>query len=229
MTRSFDEASDAYAELVQSSISFAGQEHDFFVRRKAEVLAALVGRHLPGDGRWTGVDVGCGIGAIEHHLTGVFAHLIGVEPSGPSVERAAAALPELEFRVGDGTALPLDDAVADVTFTVNVLHHVDPGARDRVVAEMARVTRPGGLVVAFEHNPLNPLTRLSVARCEFDDGVELLRPREIRRRFTRAGLDPVDRRYILFTPFDVAWQHRVEAKLGWLPFGAQHLLAARRP
>ena len=48
------------------------------------------------------------------------------------------------------------------------------------VAELARVVRPGGLVVVFEHNPLNPLTRLVVSRVTFDDGVRLLRSGERR-------------------------------------------------
>ena len=227
MSAPFDDVSDDYAALVQSSIAFAGQEHAYFARRKADVLRALVGRHLD-DGGLTGVDVGCGVGAMEHHLGGLFERLVGVDPSAASVARSERAHPGLEVLHGDGTALPLGDGVSDVTFTANVLHHVDPGARNSVVAEMARVTRPGGLVVAFEHNPANPLTRLSVARCEFDEGVELVWPRELRRRFSAAGLHPVERRYIVFTPFDVAWQHRIEERIGWLPLGAQHVLAARR-
>ncbi len=227
MTDRFDEASDRYVDLVQDSIAFAGQEHEFFVRRKADALKGLVARHLEA-GPLTAVDVGCGIGAMEHHLEGTFRKIIGVEPSADAAARAAAAHPDVEIHRGDGTALPLDDEISDVTFVVNVLHHVDPPDRDAVIAEMVRVTRPGGLVVAFEHNPANPLTRRSVARCEFDEGVELLWPRETRRRFAAAGLTAVERRYIVFTPFDVAWQHRIESRLGWLPLGAQYHLAARR-
>ena len=39
----------------------------------------------------------------------------------------------------------------------------------------------------YEHNPLNPLTRLAVARSEFDEGVELLTPACIKSVAPRRG------------------------------------------
>ena len=47
----------------------------------------------------------------------------------------------------------------DATYATCVMHHV-PRARWRLFAsELGRVTRPGGTVLTFEHNPYNPLTR----------------------------------------------------------------------
>ena len=74
----------------------------------------------------------------------------------------------------------------------------------------------------------NPLTRRSVNACEFDEGVELLGRRELRSRLGTAGLDEVEHRYIVFSPFDVAWQHRIEHYLGKVPLGAQQYVAGRR-
>ena len=88
--------------------------------------------------------------------------------------------------------------------------------------------RPGGIVAVFEHNPLNPLTRLVVARCEFDEGVQLLSTRKVRELLAHAGLHPLERRYILFFPWRAAFLQRLEARLGPVPLGAQHLTAARR-
>lgn len=228
MTDTFDEAAAGYGDLVQDSIAFAGQEHDFFIRRKADALRSLVARRLGPLEHLTALDVGCGVGSMAAHLVGDFGRLLGVEPSADSLGFARTRVPSMAMARGDGAALPFPDGVADVTFTVNVLHHVEPPDRNAVVDELRRVTRPGGIVVAFEHNPLNPLTRLSVHRCEFDDGVELLWPRELRRRFEEARLTTVERRYILFTPLDVAWQHRVEDRLGRFPLGAQYYVAGRR-
>ena len=50
------------------------------------------------------------------------------------------------------------------------------------VADMVRVTRPGGLVCVIEHNPLNPLTRLAVNRCPFDADAVLLRSGQLAKR-----------------------------------------------
>src|SRR5262249_6602104 len=54
----------------------------------------------------------------------------------------------VEYRLGDGSALPLPDDSVDRCRADTVLQHVaDP---DRTVAEMVRVVRPGGRVVALE-------------------------------------------------------------------------------
>ena len=52
----------------------------------------------------------------------------------------------------------------------------------------------------FEHNPLNPLTRLVVSRVAFDSGVRLLRSGKRRLVFERAGLEQVRAVYTTFLP-----------------------------
>jgi hypothetical protein len=89
------------------------------------------------------------------------------------------------------------------------------------------VTKPAGLAVVFEQNPYNPLTRLAVARCAFDEGVVLATRRRIRRLLEGAGGAIVASRYVLFFPIDRDVARSVEARLGWLPLGAQHYVAAR--
>ncbi len=56
--------------------------------------------------------------------------------------------------VADGYLLPLRDGIADVTFSSNVLEHVaDP---ETFLSELARVTRPGGLIYVSFTNWLSP-------------------------------------------------------------------------
>ena len=93
---------------------------------------------------------------------------------------------------------------------------------------MARVLRPGGLALILEHNPWNPLTRLAVARCPFDDDAILLGPSEATRHLSGAGLVREEKRYILFFPFDARIFRRVESGLGALPLGAQYYVASRK-
>ena len=116
-----------------------------------------------------------------------------------------------------------------MAFASCILHHVEAHERGRVVAEMARVVAPGGLVAVLEHNPANPLTRFVVSRCAFDEGVELLGPEfheesagERRRRSrSRAA-------YIVFFPWRGRLFRRIEARLGSVPLGAQYAVAGRR-
>ena len=59
----------------------------------------------------------------------------------------------LEVKEGSVTELPFDDASFDVTCSFKVLAHVpDIG---KALAEMARVTRPGGVMLAEFYNPLS--------------------------------------------------------------------------
>ncbi|RII17289.1 putative methyltransferase [Streptomyces sp. YIM 130001] len=56
--------------------------------------------------------------------------------------------------LADGYLLPLADGVADVSFSSNVLEHVDdPGT---FLSEMVRVTRPGGLIYVSFTNWYSP-------------------------------------------------------------------------
>lgn len=229
MTASFDDKADRYGELVQSSISFAGQEREYFTRRKADGLTAVTRRLLGDPADLVALDVGAGVGETDSLLAGRFGRLISCDPSSAAVGRATERNQGVPYVVAAGTRLPFSAGAVDLAFAVNVLHHVDPLDRPAFLAELTRVVRPGGAVVAFEHNPWNPLTRLSVARCEFDEGVELLSARELRSGLAQAGLDIVERRYVIFTPFDSAWQHRLEDRIGRLALGAQHYVAARRP
>ena len=226
MEQDFDRYEEGYDELVARSISFSGRDHAFFVEAKARHLLELVRRRLGDPGSLSVLDVGCGHGLVHRHL-GSFGRLEGVDASAAMVERARRENPGVAYREGDATALPVEDAAFDVVFSIGLLHHLEPANRDAALREMKRVTRPRGLVVHFEHNPLNPLTRLAVVRCEFDEGVILLGPRELRRRARAVGLEPAETRYVLFFPWDAAPLRAAERVLRRLPFGAQYYVAVR--
>ena len=225
MSGDFDPYADRYEQLVESSIGFSGQEHDFFLEAKGRALVDVVRRRLGDPGALRALDVGCGGGLMDGHLAAL-GSLTGVDPSESMIEEARAANPRVEYQVADGTELPFADGSFDVAFAVCVLHHVPPPLRPAFVAELARVTRTGGLTVVFEHNPLNPLTRLAVSRCEFDDDAILLGRRETRSRLRAAGTRPVEERYILFFPWRSSLLGRAERALAPLPLGAQYYVAA---
>jgi ubiquinone/menaquinone biosynthesis C-methylase UbiE len=52
---------------------------------------------------------------------------------------------------GDATALPFEDASFDVTHIAFALHDMPPAMRPLVLAEMRRVTRPGGSVIVVDY------------------------------------------------------------------------------
>ena len=228
MSADFDDHAQSYAEDVNGSVAFTGKDVDFFARHKAQNLIDLTRRHLGDPGRQAALDVGCGIGVTDAHLASSFGRLHGIDVADDAVAEAADRNPTVSYSSYGGGVLPFEDASFDLAFSVCVLHHVERRDRAAFTAEMARVVRPGGIVAVFEHNPFNPLTRVAVSRCEFDEGVELLRRADAARLLTDSGLEPVESRYILFLPMDAKWTFTLERAFGWLPLGAQHYVVAKR-
>ena len=228
MTADFSDHVDSYRDEVGASVSFSGKDVDYFAKRKANQLLDVVARHQGDPKGLSAVDIGCGVGVTDAHLVGKFGGLSGIDVAPDAVKEAAVRNPTVSYGSYDGQTLPYDDDSFDVAFTICVLHHVDRLDRRAFSAEMARVVRPGGLAVIFEHNPYNPLTRVAVSRCEFDKGVKLLNRREATDLLIGAGLELVERRYMLFVPIDGPLATRVDRTLRRVPLGAQHYAVGRK-
>jgi SAM-dependent methyltransferase len=96
------------------------------------------------------LDVGCGTGHLGAALVqaGAAQHVHGVDLSPAYIGHARThhADPRLGFEVGDACALDAPDGSFDAALALLVLHFV-PRA-DVAIAQMCRVTRPGGVVAA---------------------------------------------------------------------------------
>ncbi len=221
MTELFDGYRGNYREVVQSSIDFSGLPHSFFMRAKADLLRELIARRLRAE-KPAMLDVGCGVGSFHPLLRGMVGRLSGIDVSSASIAQARADNPGVDYRAFDGRSFPFDDSGFDLVTAICVLHHVAPAEWTHFMGEMRRVVRPGGLVCVIEHNPLNPLTRLAVARCEFDRDAVLLGAGTARKLMAGAGLREIDSRYFLLLPWEAKAARRVEGALSQLPLGAQY-------
>jgi ubiquinone/menaquinone biosynthesis C-methylase UbiE len=100
------------------------------------------------------VDVGCGTGDVARALAGTVGAngwVVRIDQSDTMLaearRRGAIGLP-LEFRAGNVTALNDGDGTFAAALCERVLQHLHhPGS---AVAELVRVTRPGGRVVATD-------------------------------------------------------------------------------
>lgn len=223
---------DAYSETYRDEIERAlpgGMDLDRFTEAKADQIVALARRRLATPETLTVLDVGCGTGETDRFLAPTFRDLHGVDMSERLIERARAAVPRVQYRSYDGERLPYEDSAFDLSFCINVMHHVPPPDWSAFVAEMERITRPGGVVAVFEHNPLNPLTRRVVSNCSFDADAVLLRRRVTERLLAGAGLTAIEGGYILFLPLAARWARAVERPLRWVPLGAQYYAGGRVP
>ena len=95
------------------------------------------------------LECGCGTGLILERIADYAAKAVGIDLSPGMLELAKQR--GLDVHEGSVTKLPFDDASFDVTCSFKVLAHVpDIG---RALKEMARVTKPGGVILAELYNP----------------------------------------------------------------------------
>jgi len=168
------------------SFEVAAEAYDRFMGSWSRPLAPQLAEFA---GVRTGLrvlDVGCGPGALTTELATRLgpAAVAAVDPSVSFVAAARARNPGVDVRHAAAERLPFPDGMFDAALAQLVVHFmVDPVAG---VAEMARVTRPGGVVAACVwdyaggHGPLGPFW---LAARELDAGVE----DESRLAGTRAG------------------------------------------
>ncbi len=189
-------------------------------RRVADVFIDRA--DVPPGSRW--VDVGCGTGAVTETILARCepASILGIDPSETFLEVARSAIhdPRVAFAVADGASIPLASQAVDVAVSGLVLNFVpDPVA---MLAEMRRVTRPGGTVAIYVWDygdGMQILRHFWDAAIEQDprvaDAAESLRfstckPAPLGEAFESAGLtdaliEPIDVPTV-FRDFDDYWQ-----------------------
>ena len=101
----------------------------------------------------TVADIGCGTGRFTTDLERHADRVIGLDPD-RSMLAIAARRTRAPLVVGDGHQLPFADHRFDLTIAITVCEFAtDPAA---VVAELSRITRPGGRVVVGAINRHSP-------------------------------------------------------------------------
>ncbi|MDX6514236.1 MAG: hypothetical protein QOE36_3740 [Gaiellaceae bacterium] len=135
---------------------------------RAEALAERVRRFAAPHGDERALDVGTGAGALAFALAPLVREVVGADIVPELLAQArdrAAGLDNVSFVDADATRLPFERASFDLAGTLRTLHHV--ARPELVVAELARVTRPGGHVLVVDQiAPMDPLAALDLDRFE---------------------------------------------------------------
>ena len=218
----FDAYAGNYQKVLNESVSLSGEPVEYFAALKARYLQSSFGKSFTGNI----LDYGCGVGILSRFLVEAFpgARVDGFDPSRGCVSQVPSAV----TRRGSFTA-NLGELRKDYSLVVlaNVVHHIPVEGRQGAISALAARMARGGRLFIFEHNPLNPLTRRSVRLCPFDADAVLLRPVELRRYLTQAGLKLESRDYIVFFPRMLKWLRPLEPRLRWCALGAQYVISAR--
>jgi ubiquinone/menaquinone biosynthesis C-methylase UbiE len=167
---------------------------------RAAELAERVRDFVLAEGDERALDVGTGAGALALALAPLVREVVGVDrvPELLAQGRERAAMfGNVELVEGDATALPFPDASFDLAATLRTLHHVP--RPELVVAELTRVTRPGGRVLVIDQlGDIDPLATIAVDRFERardPSHTRLLPETDLRALFEANGLTLLRQRY----------------------------------
>lgn len=148
------------------------------------------------------LDAGCGTGIYTRRLVGCGAEVTGVDVDSEMIAAARLKAPPATLLEADVRQLPLADSSFELSLAVTLLCFVDDPVR--TVAELVRVTAPGGRVVLGELNRWSPWA--AWRRVKGWRGSETWRearfysPRELAHLLRRAGVERVRTRAAAYLP-----------------------------
>ncbi|MGQ0583025.1 MAG: class I SAM-dependent methyltransferase [Reyranella sp.] len=136
----------------QVEVLFTGAADAMRRRALAPIATWLQGRNQR---ELRGLDIGCGTGRLLASLHDAWPgmRLSGIDLSVPYLEEARRLIgrtARVKLDEAAAEALPFDDASLDLVVSSFLLHELPTKIRAQVLAEMARVLKPGGLVVIVD-------------------------------------------------------------------------------
>src|SRR5262245_34866725 len=153
------------------------------------------------------LEVGCGSGVLDRWLawsTSRANRIIGVDVNRYLLREATNLAAQeglgdiIAFQEGDAEALPFPDNHVDVALSFTVL---EEGNADHMLAELVRVTKPGGRIAVMVRAldipwvinvPLSPVVKTKVQTPRGFVGAQGCADAGLYRRFRQAGLTPVE-------------------------------------
>lgn len=205
------------------SIWASGAPYETYVGRWSRPVAQALLDWLAVRAGSQWLDVGCGTGALSETILREAdpAGVVGVDASAGFVGYAREQVRDAraEFEVGDAQALPFEGNRFDAVVSGLMLNFLQ--SPERGLAEMARVTRPGGSVAAYVWDYAGEMqlmrrfwdaaVALDPEAGALDEGIRfpLCRPKPLARLFQGAELGDVEVRAIdvltIFRDFDDYW------------------------
>jgi SAM-dependent methyltransferase len=227
-TAEFDKFAEEYRNLHAKNIAISGEDPEYFAEYKVRDIFRLFWSN-PGSDTPLILDFGAGVGSSVPFILryDAAASITCVDVSLKSLELGRFRFGEkARFVLFDGTRLPFNDDSFNIVFAACVFHHIDNEEHVGLLRELRRVLMPGGIILVYEHNPFNPITRHAIGKCEFDECAVLIPAPHMQRRFVSAGFRNAAVHYRVFFPAALRVLRPLEERLRWFPIGAQYYVAA---
>lgn len=178
----------------------AREESGWYYRARLAAVTNLIRRYAPRKQRLRLIDVGCGTGGSTAALA-PFGEVVGIEPSALARQLAAERFPGLAIKAASIEELPgLELGTFDVAVILCVLYHQNIQNPKAALAALARVQKPGALLIWNE--PAYPYLwrqhdRQTAAGRRFF-------PREMHAMLEECGYELVFRSHLLAWAFPLA-------------------------
>jgi SAM-dependent methyltransferase len=221
----FDLLADDYYQDHKTNIAITGEGPEYFSRYKiADFAEYFKDSKAPS----SILDFGSGIGNSIPYFREYFpqSELFCCDVSTRSMEISRKRFPGKEKYLKIDERIPALDHSFDSAFTACVFHHIPHDDHNKWIGELRRVMQPGGVLVIYEHNPLNPLTIRAVNNCPFDVNARLIRAGKMKRLLVDLGWRDTIVEYKIFFPAALKSLRFAEKYMRSIFFGAQWRLTA---
>lgn len=225
-THEFDSFIENYRENQNKHVALSGESGTFFAEYKAQKLFEWFPEYR--NHAISILDFGCGDGLMTELVHKVFplAKVSGIDPSAKSIDEAQKSFTKPHFAWFDGARAPFNNQSMDLIFAAGVFHHIPFDQHQACINEIFRMLKPGGRLVLFELNPINPLTQLTFRRSPVDRDATMLSPRYARNLVTKHGA--LDTKYYCFFPRFAGRLRFLEPYMTWLCLGALYAVIVKK-
>ena len=104
------------------------------------------------------LDLCCGSGQVTRFLVDFSENVIGLDASPLSIQRSQKNVPNATYIKAFAEDMPFTDNLFDVVHTSAALHEMQPEQLRKIIAEVYRVLKPGGVFTVVDfHSPTNPI------------------------------------------------------------------------
>jgi len=122
------------------------------------------------------LDAGCGDGKVLSELVDRGCEVYGRDMSAKAVAFARLLVPEANVGICDLRSLDFQDSFFDSIILFSVLEHIPIADMQKVLAELSRVTKPGGRIAVMVPSSLVPVIPKHYKHFDRNDLAEILQP-----------------------------------------------------